>query len=142
MPQAPQMKTYRKSEPRNRTHCSGRHLVYICSSASQQKVILKKDRNTHWGTDYLRSGINFQNWLYIFNIEWGNMLSWTEQGKKKRERERGSWKTMLSVKMIIQKYYKWNVRLHFMKKKKKENKTEKKKNTTEYEVVHLYFFTK
>lgn len=44
--------------------------------------------------------------------------------------------------MIIQKYYKWNVRLHFMKKKK-ENKTEKKKkNTTEYEVMHFYFFTK
>lgn len=137
MSQAPQMKTYRKSEPRIRTHCSGRHLVYICSSASQQKVVLKKDRNTHWGTEYLRSGINFQNWLYTFNIEWGNCCLELNREKKKRERERGSWKTMLSVKKDNTKILQMKCKITFYKKKKR-----KQDRKTEYEVMHVCFFTR
>lgn len=56
------------------------------------------------------------------------MLSWIEQGKKKkRERERGSWKTMLSVKNDNTKILQMKCKITFYEKKKKKKQDRKKK---------------
>lgn len=83
-------------------------MLQFCKSAKVR--ILKKYRNTHGGVNYLRSGIDFQSWLYTFHIEWGNMATWTEL---QIHIYTGSQKIMLTLKNDNNKSFKNKCRITF-----------------------------